>query len=58
MTIFYQKTLILITILALLIMSFFSLNLNLMELFNLNNWLNILYLFKEFITPNLSYEFI
>ena len=57
MSIFYQKTLILIIILTLLIVSFFSLNLNLIELLNLNNWINLLSFFKEFLRPNLSYEF-
>ena len=58
MSIFYQKTLILIIILALLMASFILLNLNLIELLNLNNWLNLLSFFKEFLRPDLSYEFI
>ena len=58
MSIFYQKSLILIIILALLMVSFILLNLNLIELLNLNNWLNLLSFLKEFLKPDLSYEFI
>ena len=58
MSIFFQKFLILFIILFLLITSFFSINLNWIELFNLNNWINLFSFFSEFMQPNLSYEFI